>query len=92
MSQMNPYFQQEPPKPMDLNGSMGPPSGDMGEYQKGSFKNPWTAIPRPMNRFMEVNDVQYERQQVEKQDLSKVLLEQMEEKKRRQEEEKRRRI
>jgi hypothetical protein len=36
---------------------------------KESFKNPWTTIPRPMNRFTEISQAQYERQEKEKQDL-----------------------
>ena len=56
---------------------------------KESFKNPWTTIPRPMNRFAEISEVQYERQEKEKQDLQRVLQDQIDEKKRRQEDEKR---
>lgn len=26
-------------------------------YKSESFKNPWTTIPRPMNRFMELNEI-----------------------------------
>jgi len=40
---------------------------------KDSFKNPWTTIPRPMNRFAVISQVEYERQEKEKQDLQKVL-------------------
>ncbi len=87
-------------KLVDLQGSMGPPSGlqnhneSFAQYQnlvgqpdnpnnpnnannttqfKESFKNPWTTIPRPMNRFAEISEVQYERQEKEKQDLQRVL-------------------
>ncbi|TNV82453.1 hypothetical protein FGO68_gene8416 [Halteria grandinella] len=75
---------------------MGPPSGVQGtggfgetaEF-KESFKNPWTTIPRPMNRFTEISAAQYERQEKEKQDLQKVLQEQIEQRKARLEEEKR---
>ena len=59
---------------------------------KESFKNPWTTIPRPMNRFAEISEVQYERQEKEKQDLQRVLQDQIEEKKRQKEEEKRKQI
>ena len=31
-----------------------------------SFKNPWTTIPRPMNGFMDLDSVQYERHEKEK--------------------------
>lgn len=54
----------------------------ISNYKSESFKNPWTTIPRPMNRFMELNDIQQERLEKEKQDLSRVLLDQMEMKKR----------
>ena len=49
---------------------------------KESFKNPWTTIPRPMNRFVEIPEHVYERQEHQKQDLQRVLQEQIEEKKR----------
>ena len=58
-----------------MNASMGPPSGmdraptDSQADYRDSFKNPWTTVPRPMNRFMDVNPVVYERQEKEKQDL-----------------------
>ena len=42
-----------------------------------------------MNRFMDITEAQYERAEREKNDLSKILQEQIEEKKRRQEEERR---
>lgn len=64
--------QPRPSKATDLNASMGPPSGmapEGGESFKESFKNPWTTIPRPMNRFTEISAAQYERQEKEKQDL-----------------------
>jgi hypothetical protein len=104
-------------KLLDLQGSMGPPSGlqnininqqnneSFAQYQnlvgqgennqssfKESFKNPWTTIPRPMNRFAEISEVQYERQEKEKQDLQRVLQDQIDEKKRRHEDEKRKQI
>jgi CRISPR/Cas system CMR subunit Cmr4 (Cas7 group RAMP superfamily) len=59
---------------------------------KDSFKNPWTTIPRPMNRFSEISHAQYERQEKEKQDLQRVLQDQIEQKKARVEEEKRKLI
>jgi hypothetical protein len=63
-------------KVLDLNGSIGPPSGQQADNRlsesfaaynnvmsgaadqsnfKDSFKNPWTTIPRPMNRFIEIS-------------------------------------
>jgi hypothetical protein len=33
---------------------------------KESFKNPWTTIPRPMNRFVEIPEHVYERQEHQK--------------------------
>ncbi|CDW83304.1 UNKNOWN [Stylonychia lemnae] len=57
-----------------------------------SFKNPWTTKPRPMNGFMDLNPIVYERQEKEKQDLQKVLQEQIEEKKKRQDLEKRKKL
>ena len=45
-----------------------------------------------MNRFAEISEVQYERQEKEKQDLQRVLQDQIDEKKRRQEEQKRKQI
>lgn len=86
---------------MDLNSSIGPPSGVaqnnnealMGSLGKNdSFKNPWTTIPRPMNRFMELNDIQWERQEKEKFDLQRILQDQIDEKRRRQEEEKKKQL
>ena len=49
---------------------------------KESFKNPWTTIARPMNRFVEIPEAVYERQEREKQELQRVLQEQMEMKRR----------
>ena len=82
---------------------MGPASGNkdspnnnqamMEEAQKsGSFKNPWTTISRPMNQFMDVNPIEYERHEKEKLELAKVLQEQIEEKKQRQKEEREKRL
>jgi hypothetical protein len=45
-----------------------------------------------MNRFAEISEVQYERQEKEKQDLQRVLQDQIDEKKRRQEDGKRKQI
>ena len=56
----------------DLNASIGPPSGQGPPFignesmhnsniKSESFKNPWTTIPRPMNKFMEINDIQFAR-------------------------------
>jgi hypothetical protein len=67
--------------------SMGPPSGMLNNNQLNesfngdnnnfkpseSFKNPWTTVSRPMNGFIDVNPIVYERQEKEKLDLQKVL-------------------
>lgn len=44
--------------PPDLNESMKM-NGDFKPTE--SFKNPWTTISRPMNGFMDLNPVTYER-------------------------------
>lgn len=60
------------------------PLGDQNNNEnhfKDSFKNPWTTIPRPMNRFAEISQIQYDRQEDEKKALQRVLQDQIDEKK-----------
>lgn len=90
-------------KLLDLNGSIGPPSGQQQPNEtmalveqnnqssfKDTFKNPWTTIPRPMNHFAEISQVQYDRQEDEKKALQRVLQDQIDEKKIRINDERRR--
>ena len=76
---------------MPILGQSGA-AGALNTSFKESFKNPWTTIPRPMNRFVEIPEHVYERQEHQKQDLQRVLQEQIEEKKKQKEEEKRKQL
>ena len=34
------------------------------------YKNPWTTVSRPMNRFMDVSEEQWEAEELKKKDLA----------------------
>lgn len=53
------------------------------------YKNPWTSISRPMNRFMDIDEREWEEKENKKQQWAKDLMQQMEEVKRKKAEQER---
>lgn len=45
----------------------------------GSYKNPWTTVSRPMNGFIDIRESEWEKSELQKQQLAADLRKQMEE-------------
>jgi hypothetical protein len=76
------------PREMEWNDSSNNPLISSSEQK---YRNPWTSVSRPMNRFMDVDESEWQKAEDRKQQLAKDLMQQIEERRRKKEEEERRR-